>query len=128
MAEIVVARNAKKAVLPSGLTAISTVTAQHRTLAIDMAGTLFLSEDSGRHWESVARQWSGRAVEVRVQRDLNGNAAGASAFASAGAKHESNGLSAGAAVAPLLPAAVFEIVTDSDLIWVSTDGKTWKAK
>jgi hypothetical protein len=125
---VIAARKAKTTVLPSGLTALSTVTAQHRTLAIDMAGALFLSEDSGRHWESVARQWSGRAVEVRVQRDLNANAAGASALASAGAEHESNGLSAGAAVAPPLPAAVFEIVTDSDLIWVSTDGKTWKAK
>ena len=128
MAEIAVARNAKKAVLPSGLTAVSTVTAQHRTLAIDMVGTLFLSEDSGTHWEHVAQQWDGRAVEVRVQQALKDKAAGVSGFAGAEAEHEANELSAGTAVPPPLPAPVFEIVTDRNLVWMSTDGKTWKAK
>ena len=35
---------------------------------------------------------------------------------------------AGVPVAPPLTAAVFEIVNDKNLIWVSMDGKTWKAQ
>jgi hypothetical protein len=128
MAAIVAARGAKIAVLPSGLSAVSTATAEHLTLAIDMVGALFLSEDSGKHWEPVARQWSGRAVVVRIQHGLNGYGAVAAGAAAGGAEDGSNGLTAGVAVATPVPAAVFEIVTDSDLVWVSTDGKTWKAK
>ncbi len=123
-AEIQAAPRARAFMLPSGLTSRSTVKARNRMLAVDQAGTLFLSEDSGRHWESVARRWVGRVVVVRLQQALNGNAAGT---AGEGAK-QGGGLSAGAAMAPLPPAAVFEIVNDSDQIWSSTDGKTWKAQ
>ena len=84
--------------LPSGLGAVSTAMAQHRTLSIDIAGTLFLSDDAGQHWESVVRQWDGRAVEVRVKPALSSP-----------------------------PTEVFEIVNDHGQIWSSVDGKTWKA-
>ena len=60
-------RNANLPALPSGLTAISTETVGQRMLAIDVAGALFLSEDAGKHWQPVARQWTGRAVKVSVQ-------------------------------------------------------------
>ncbi|MGA3262700.1 MAG: zf-HC2 domain-containing protein [Terracidiphilus sp.] len=113
--QIMAATEAKAAPLPSGLTAISTVTAKNQTLAIDQAGALFLSEDSGSHWEAVARQWAGRAMEVRLQQHETGNTAAA---APAG----------GATVAPPLPATVFEIVNDQNLVWASMDGKTWKAR
>jgi len=106
---------AKAAPLPSGLAAVSTVAEQNRALAIDQAGTLFLSEDSGSNWESIARQWAGRAIEVRLQRPGTGSPAAAAP-------------AAGVPVAPPLPAAVFEIVNDKNLIWVSMDGKTWKAQ
>jgi biopolymer transport protein ExbD len=66
--------------LPSGLTAVSSATAQHLVLEIDQAGTLFLSKDSGVNWEQVSRQWTGRAVEVRAKTGLRDNAAPATGF------------------------------------------------
>jgi hypothetical protein len=119
------ARNPNTANLPSGLVSVSTATAQHRTLAIDQAGTLFLSEDSGQHWESIARQWTGRAVEVRVKPAWNGfYAASASGEA---AEHGTIQTAAGKPAPASPPAAVFEMVNDRGLIWASADGKTWKA-
>jgi hypothetical protein len=35
-------------------------------LALDTAGTLFLSTDGSRHWKKVAAQWPGRAVKVEL--------------------------------------------------------------
>ncbi|MGB9407944.1 MAG: zf-HC2 domain-containing protein [Terracidiphilus sp.] len=84
--------------LPSGLAALSTATAGHLKLEIDLAGALFLSNDSGQHWEQVARQWTGRAIEVRVQ---SGNT---------------------------VPAGEFELKNDGGSLWVSADGKTWTAQ
>jgi hypothetical protein len=96
---IFVARKAIVTALPSGLAAVSTATARQRTLAIDQAGALFLSEDAGSHWEPVARQWAGRAVRVRYRPALHGNAA-----------------------------AEFEISNDQGTVWVSADGRTWQAQ
>lgn len=87
--------------LPSSLAAVSTANAGHRTLAIDLAGALFLSEDSGERWEPVVRQWTGHAVEVRVLPGFNGNTS---------------------------PAGNFELKNDGGSIWVSADGRTWKAQ
>jgi hypothetical protein len=101
------------------------VTAQLHTLAIDRFGTLFLSQDSGGHWEPVTRQWSGRAVEVRIQESLNVNGTAAAGAKAGSAEGGSNGSSMDRAVAPPV---MFEMVNDSDLVWVSTDGKTWNAK
>jgi hypothetical protein len=112
---------AKTVVLPSGLLAVSTVTARHRTLSLDAAGTLFLGEAAGSRWERVARQWTGRAVAVRIQRALDGNLS--ATLAGGGANQEFSGPGA-----PLSPAAAFEIVNDKDLVWVSLDGRTWEAK
>jgi hypothetical protein len=87
--------------LPSGLTAVSRATAQHLTLEIDHAGTLFLSDETGMHWEQVARQWTGRAIEVRAKTALSGNTA---------------------------PADIFELKNDAGSTWASADGKTWTAQ
>jgi len=84
--------------LPSGLTAVSTATAQRHTLAIDVTGALYLSEDAGKNWKPVARQWTGRAVEIRVRRSLN--------------------------VSPS-PAGLLELINDGGSVWVSTDGNLW---
>jgi photosystem II stability/assembly factor-like uncharacterized protein len=125
MAVTLAARKPNTANLPSGLIAVSTATAQHRTLAIDQAGALFLSEDSGQHWESVVRQWDGRAVEVRVKPLWNRfDAASAPGEA---ALHGTSQPAAANPPPPSPPAAVFEIVNDHGLIWASADGKTWKA-
>jgi hypothetical protein len=95
--------------LPSGFAPVSMATAQHRTVAVDPAGSLFVRESSSANWESVVHQWTGQAVQVRVQQPLSGGASGN-------------------AVAPPTPSAAFEIVNDSNLVWVSQDGKTWKAQ
>jgi hypothetical protein len=60
------------ALLPSGLPAISRTTGLIVTLAVDKTGALFVSKDSGGHWESVARQWSDQAVAVRMQAEAAG--------------------------------------------------------
>ncbi|MFY9854639.1 MAG: hypothetical protein WAK26_12260 [Terracidiphilus sp.] len=65
-------RNANQPTLPGGLAAISTATVRERTLAIDSAGALFLSEDGGKQWEPVAQQWTGRVVALRIQASAGG--------------------------------------------------------
>ena len=92
--------------LPSGLAIVSTASSPHQTLAIDKAGSVFVREDSGGHWDRVAKQWTGQAVAVRMQADLGANRS---------------------ASAPS-PEAVFELVNDLRQVWVSTDGRIWKAK
>lgn len=94
-------RNVNPPKLPSGLAAVSTAIARNLVLEIDLDGALFLSGDSGRHWEPVARQWTGRAIEVRTKTSLSGNAA---------------------------PADGFELKNDAGSTWASVDGKTWTAQ
>ena len=105
--------------LPSGLPAVSMAQAGHRTLAIDEAGTLFLSVDAGNHWETVTQQWTGRAVEVRTETKYSASAAPA---ARAPVNSSSD---AGAAPSP---ASFFEILNDKNQAWLSTDGESWIAK
>jgi hypothetical protein len=94
-------RKVNASTLPSGLPAVSMATVQHLTLEIDLAGTLFLSDDSGEHWEPIARQWTGHAVEVRAKTGLSGKTA---------------------------TAGVFELKNDAGSSWASVDGKTWSAQ
>ena len=87
--------------LPSSLPAVSRASAQNLMLEIDQAGTLFLSNDSGQHWEPVAHQWTGRAIEVRAKSVLSGSTA---------------------------PANGFELKNEAGSTWASVDGKTWTAQ
>jgi hypothetical protein len=84
--------------LPGGRKAVSFATAQRRTLALDQGGALFLSLDAGSHWEAVVRQWTGRAVAVHATAESSASG------------------------------AAFEIVNDSNRVWVSVDGRTWTAQ
>jgi len=93
--------------LPSGSAAVSVVFAGRRELAIDDAGTLFISEDAGGTWERVPLQWTGRAVRVRRRVAVNG------AFAEANPAQS--------------PVVFFELLNDRKQVWESTDGKTWTA-
>ncbi|MGA2635544.1 MAG: zf-HC2 domain-containing protein [Terracidiphilus sp.] len=115
LVQFTAAGGASIAPLPSGLGAVSSVTAANCTLAIDQAGALFLSRDSGSHWESVARQWTGRAVNVSLLPTLNGRS-----FVAAPTR--------AAAAAPTAPAEVFELRNDKNLTWVSADGVIWTAQ
>lgn len=99
--------------LPSGLAAVSAVTSQSRVLAVDKAGTLFLSEDGGAHWQPIARQWTGRAVEVRIQPPTNLEQA------------PTGGRATEERAPSPVSAPVFEISNDKHQVWTSTDGKTW---
>jgi Putative zinc-finger len=124
-ADLVLARRAMRSVLPDGLTAVSTAAAQQHLLAVDATGAVFLSNDSGRNWESVVPQWTGRAIEVRANPVTQANQAANRDAITVSPAGKS------AANAPLAKPAIpafFEIVNDSASIWTSTDGKTWKAK
>jgi hypothetical protein len=104
--------------LPSGRPAISVASGNHRMLAVDERGALFISDDSGETWEKVDRQWAGRAVLVR--------------------RHSTEPSTVGAAPAPDTapgnsgavshPDTVFELVNDQSQVWISVDGKTWTEK
>jgi hypothetical protein len=109
----------KRIYLPSGLRIESMAAAGHRTLAIDEAGTLFLSVDAGSHWKTVTQQWTGRAIVVRTETK---NSASVAPAARAPANSSSD---AGAAPSP---ASFFEILNDKNQTWLSTDGETWFAK
>jgi hypothetical protein len=98
---------------------------KHFILSLDQAGTLFLSEDAGRNWKSVAPQWNGRAIQVRIQQAQNSVDGAYDEPAAGGAADK---LKDSAAHAPALSTTVFEIVNDNNQIWVSTDGKNWNAK
>jgi hypothetical protein len=87
--------------LPSGQAVVSRATAQHLTLEIDRAGALFLSGDSGEHWQPVPQQWTGRAIEVRAKTSLSGNTA---------------------------PEMKFELKNETGSTWASADGMTWTAQ
>ena len=62
----VAASNASPAVpaLPSGLAPVSQVVVERSQLALDSNGTLFRSDDKGKHWHQVRQQWDGKAVEL----------------------------------------------------------------
>jgi len=106
--------------LPSGRPAVSVASANHRMIAIDDKGSLFLSEGSGETWKPIEQQWTGRAVVVRKcpsEIDASGSA----------------GAPENAQVAPAageVPHSdtVFELMNDQGQIWVSVDGRIWVAK
>jgi hypothetical protein len=106
--------------LPSGLHAVSIAHAERRILAVDEAGTLYFSKDSGEKWEKVKRQWLGRVVAVRRHEDGTGAAETAPAPESAGVITSPGAVSH--------PDTVFELVNDKSQVWVSQDGKIWTAK
>ena len=87
--------------LPSGLATISRASARNLMLEIDRSGALFLSNDSGEHWQPVAQQWTGRAIEVRAKTSLSGNTA---------------------------PDMKFELKNETGSTWASADGKIWTAQ
>lgn len=106
--------------LPSGRPAVSIASANHRMLAVDEKGALFLCEDPGGTWEKVERQWTGRAVVVR----RHANATDITGAAPAPETEESPAVSGALAQ----PGTVFELVNDQSQVWISADGRIWTAK
>ncbi len=93
---------AKKITLPSGLGTLSMASGAARSIALDAAGTMFLSEDGGKHWQPIQAQWTGRALLVRTQ---------------------PAGTQAPALQTP--QTMRFELVNDKLQTWTSYDGRTW---
>jgi hypothetical protein len=122
------AHNALGKVLPSGLAAIATAAASHHLLAIDSAGSLFLSEDAGAVWEPVSSQWSGRAILVLPPGNTADQTKGFAITGRDTANEPSQPAAAPAPPAATKPSPLFEIVTDQGVHWTSADGRIWKAK
>ena len=93
---------AKQSVLPSKLEVLSQTKAGRTIVAIDTAGSVFVCEDGGRHWQAVNPQWTGRPVLVKPR----------STPATGGGFLKQ-------------PAPRFELTTDKHEIWVSEDGRSW---
>jgi chemotaxis protein histidine kinase CheA len=109
--------------LPSGLAVVSSTSTGAIVVAVDKAGTLFLSEDRGGTWERVKTQWTGHAVAVRQLFATNG------AMQSAPAAHDGTAPGASGNVSPAPPSSVIlELFNDKNQAWVSTDGRIWTSK
>jgi hypothetical protein len=134
------ARAKPMAALPSKLPALSVAEGGGWTLAIDTAGAVFRSQDSGATWERVALQWQGRAVTVRLARAASPAASPAAArqagpqgagaaAAAAPAAEPGASIAAIASMAtkpPPAPAgAGFELTTDAGVVYTSRDGLSW---
>jgi hypothetical protein len=116
------ARNANRLHLPSELPAISIAHKGPRMLAIDNAGALFFSQDSGANWEPVAIQWTGLAVLVR-KRAVPDSAAAAPPADKSNVAGDTTGSEAASEAD-----TVFELLNDQGQLWWSTDGRIWTAK
>jgi hypothetical protein len=98
--------------LPSGLSPVSQLVVEGSELSLDGNGTLFRSEDQGRHWHQIKQQWDGKAVE------LLGIPALTTAPGSGQAPRSDAGQETYAAVL---------LKSTTALHWVSVDrGKTWR--
>jgi hypothetical protein len=161
-------RLARKTKLPSGLDSVSSAALLNRLVALDSAGSVFLSQDGGQHWEAVKAQWNGKALAVqsppqpmhpllsvtgsrhpepaggRVEVPATSNPEeGANAAPlppppaaanSASADNIPRATSAATAADKITatarskaPEMLFRLVTDRHEVWVSVDGKVWRA-
>jgi hypothetical protein len=122
--------------LPSKLPAAAVVSSGTRTLAVDSAGALFLSQDKGQHWLRVAAKWKGKVAQLRlapsaamqlrgVEQPMASDEARASAAADTGTDSISAPAAAPAPAKAPSPVAAFQLVTDSGTVWVSSDGLSW---
>ena len=89
---------------PKVITLLSRLLAQglieeRRTAVADHA---WRSDDAGKHWAPVVRQWTGRAVLVRTPQPVEQDRA-----------------------APVSQVSTFELVNDNLQTWVSADGRNW---
>jgi hypothetical protein len=101
-AEIAGLSKAQKITLPNGLGTLSVASEAGRSIALDTAGAMFLSEDTGKHWQPIHTQWTGRAILVRTWP----------------VGTEGTALRA-------MQTMRFELVNDKLQTWISYDGKTW---
>lgn len=86
-----------------------TVSHGKRVLSIDDAGNLFLSRNGGKKWKKVNPQWAGKAAGIELTSANRGEAPPK-------AKDKAGSASKG---------DVFQLTTDSGVVWTSKDGAHW---
>ncbi len=98
--------------LPSGLSPIYHLVVGGSQLSLDSNGSLFRSDDQGKHWHPIKPQWDGKAIELL----------GIPALTTA----PGSGQGPRSETAPEIYSAVL-LKSSTALHWVSVDrGKTWK--
>jgi hypothetical protein len=112
----------KQLALPSHRPALSVISNTREELAIDTAGALFRSDDTGVTWQPVAVQWTGRAVRIAL--DPSPNQRQLARDASPAATPSTARSSPAGSAQP----AVFELTNDAGDLWISKDGRVWKHK
>jgi hypothetical protein len=111
-AQVSAATNTAAPALPSGLAPVSQLVVERSQLALDSNGTLFRSDDQGKHWHQVHQQWDGKAVELMGIPPLTA-APGSGQAPKSDSDQE--------------PYAAVLLRSTTELHWVSVDrGKTWK--
>jgi BNR/Asp-box repeat len=111
-AQVSAATNKAAPALPSGLAPVSQLMVERSQLALDSNGTLFRSDDQGKHWHPVHQQWDGKAVELMGIPPLTA-APGSGQAPRSDSDQE--------------PYAAVLLRSTTELHWVSVDrGKTWK--
>jgi hypothetical protein len=121
----------KIAQLPSDLAIASSVIAADRTLALDTAGALFLSTDSGAHWTSIHPQWQGTAVAVAVAPSPQSYTFVQPQAPSQSQQRVAAPTYAGASLPSSqmpVPAQQFQLNTSSGAVWTSADGLFWQRR
>jgi hypothetical protein len=121
--------------LPSKKPVASQLAAGNRILALDTAGALFLATDNGKHWRSIAPQWSGKAVQLSfAPSPARLYLAQPSQNQTQNSSNQTNGYINGAAAPPvpqqqtqqtIIPTVGFQLITNTGAVWLSTDGLTW---
>jgi len=94
---------AARSKLPGGLEVLSEASEAQKRVALDTTGSLFFSEDDGKHWHAVKPFWTGRAVSVST-RPIAGHTS-ANALAQ--------------------PTTLFVLSTSEEQKWISSDGQNW---
>lgn len=126
--------------LPSGLMAVSSAALLHRWVAIDSTGSVFLSQDGGKHWEPVHPLWAGKAIRVEAPPvSLDAISAGTQPVPSEPVRLavptvpgrqkgnvEPSPAPDQAEASPPVPPMLFRLVTDRHRTWVSADGRLWR--
>ncbi len=111
--------------LPSGKSAVSSAALLNRLLAVDSAGSVFLSQDAGKHWETVDPKWTGKAIQVEARPQNPHRLSNTEVSVEPATPSPQPPVDAAAKAVPPLPPMLFRLVTDRRQTWVSTDGRVW---
>lgn len=95
--------------LPGKLPAAATVANNGRMLALDTAGTLYLSRDAGHRWKKVRPVWTGSIAHLAVTPEAESSA------------HKEGAISG-------VSSSSFELTATDGAVWISSDGAHWRLR